>query len=155
MHPNGITTVGKTFRVKCTVIDERFVGWFDLDGNEVKARLIPDSLVRDKFYVEERGNSYTLVIQDVGVADGGNYTCKGDKTENIFTLFVECKYPFLVDSFCITSFQSPHTGQTRSQAFPFPGTRLIIGHFWVALSLIMKARLNTTCLHVDENWFSS
>ena len=110
MNRNGITTVGKTFRAVCKVIDERFVGWFDLNGNEVKARPTPDSLVRDKFYVEERGSSYTLVIRNVKVADGGNYTCKGDKTEKIFTLFVECKYPFHVDSSYLTSFQSPYPG---------------------------------------------
>ena len=71
---------------------EDFVGWFDVKGNEVTARLNPDELMMDKYYVEERGNAYTLVIQNVAVADGGNYTCKGDRSESIFTLFIECKY---------------------------------------------------------------
>lgn len=86
-----ITTVGKTFRVVCTVTEERFVGWFDVKGNEVTARPVPDELTLDKFYVEENGNSYTLVIQNVVVGDGGDYTCKGDVTEKTFALYVECK----------------------------------------------------------------
>ena len=114
MLPNGITTVGKSFRAVCRVIDERFVGWFDLNGNEVTARLTQDSLVRDKYYVEERGSTYTLVIRNVLVADGGNYTCKGDKTEKIFTLFVECKCTF-------------------SNSFPGLGTSLVIGLFRASL----------------------
>ena len=89
---NGITTVGKTFRVVCTVTDERFFGWFDVNGNKVTARPVPGELIQDKYYVEERGNDYTLVIQTVVVADGGNYTCRGDKTVKPFTLYVECKY---------------------------------------------------------------
>ena len=71
---------------------EDFVGWFDVKGNEVTARLNPDELMMDKYYVEESGNAYTLVIQNVAVADGGNYTCKGDRSESNFTLFIECKY---------------------------------------------------------------
>ena len=70
---------------------ESFVGWFDVNGNEVTARPIPDELIPGN-YVEESGNAYTLVIQNVAVADGGNYTCKGDRSERIFTLFIECKY---------------------------------------------------------------
>lgn len=89
MFPNGITTVGKTFRMVCTVEGEEFVGWFDVNGNKVTARPTPGQLTRDKFYVTQSGNSYTLVIQKVRVADGGNYTCKGDQTERTFTLFVE------------------------------------------------------------------
>ena len=88
-----MTTVGKTFRVVCTMKDgENFVGWFDVKENEVTARLIPDELMMDKYYVEESGNAYTLVIQNVTVADGGVYTCKGDRSESLFTLFIECKY---------------------------------------------------------------
>jgi len=89
---NGITTVEKTFRVVCTVTNEKFVGWFDVKGNEVTARPVPDELIRDKYYVEENGDSYTLVIQDVKVADGGDYTCRGEVTEKTFTLYVECRY---------------------------------------------------------------
>lgn len=91
MLRNGITTVGKTFRVVCTVTNERFVGWFDLTGMRVTAIPEPDELPEDKYYVEIQGNSYTLVIQDVVVADGGNYSCRGDKTIKVFTLYVECK----------------------------------------------------------------
>ena len=53
--------------------------------------MAPDELIPGN-YVEESGNAYTLVIQNVAVADGGNYTCKGDRSESIFTLFIECKY---------------------------------------------------------------
>ena len=89
---NGITTVEKTFRVVCTMKDgENFVGWFDVKGNEVTARPIPDEIIQGN-YVEESGNAYTLVIQEVVVADGGVYTCKGDRNESTFTLYVECKY---------------------------------------------------------------
>ena len=88
----GITTVDKTFRIDCKVIDEEFRGWFDLKGEEVTARRVPGQLIRAKKYVEERGNVYTLVIRKVQFVDGGNYTCRGDKTEKIFSLFVECKY---------------------------------------------------------------
>ena len=42
---------------------ENFVGWFEVKGNEVTARSIPDEFLTDKYYVEERGNRYTLVIQ--------------------------------------------------------------------------------------------
>ena len=70
---------------------EDFVGWFDVKGNEVTARPIPDELIQGN-YVEESGNAYTLVIQNVAVDDGGNYTCKGDRSESKFTLFIECKY---------------------------------------------------------------
>ena len=91
----GITTVEKTFRIDCTVTDESFKGWFDVKGNEVTARPSPDELVVDKHYVEQSGNTYTLVIQNVVVADGGEYTCKGDTTESKFTLYVECKYLLL------------------------------------------------------------
>ena len=71
---------------------ENFVGWFDVKGNEVTARPIPDELMMDKYYVEKSGNAYTLVIQNVVVDDGGDYTCKGNRTESTFTLYVECKY---------------------------------------------------------------
>ena len=102
---NGITTVGKTFRVVCTMKDgENFVGWFDVKGNEVTARLIPGELIMDKYYVEESGNEYTLVIQNVAVADGGNYTCKGDITESTFTLYVECKYLSMYYQFATFTF---------------------------------------------------
>ena len=91
MLRNGITTVGKTFRVVCKVTNEQFVGWYDLNDNRVTK--IPDEgeLPVEKYYVEVQSNSYTLVIQDVVVADGGNYTCRGDKTIKVFTLYVECK----------------------------------------------------------------
>ena len=91
MLRNGITTVGKTFRVVCQVTSERFVGWYDLDDNRVTKFPDPDELPEEKYYVEVQGNSYTLVIQDVAVADGGNYTCRGDRTVKVFTLYVECK----------------------------------------------------------------
>ena len=91
MLRNGITTVGKTFRVVCQVTSERFVGWYDLDDNRVTKFPDPDELPEEKYYVEVRGNSYTLVIQKVAVADGGNYTCRGDRTVKVFTLYVECK----------------------------------------------------------------
>ena len=100
---NGITTVGKTFRVVCTMKDgENFVGWFDVKGNEVTARLNPDELMRDKYYVEERGNKYTFVIQNTAVDDGGDYTCKGDRTESTFTLYIACKYLSMYYQFTIT-----------------------------------------------------
>ena len=105
MLVNGITRVGKTFRVACTIKDgENFVGWFDVKGNEVTARLNPDELMMDKYYVEERGNAYTLVIQNVAVADGGNYTCKGDRIESTFTLYVECKYLSMYYQFATFTF---------------------------------------------------
>jgi len=91
MLRNGITTVGKTFRVVCKVTDESFVGWYDLNDNMVTKFPDEDELPVEKYYVEVQGNSYTLVIQNVAVADGGNYTCRGDKTAKIFTLYVECK----------------------------------------------------------------
>ena len=71
---------------------ENFVDWFDVKGNEVTARSIPDVFMREKYYVDESENVYTLVIQEIFVTDGGNYTCKGDRTESTFTLYVECKY---------------------------------------------------------------
>lgn len=92
MLRNGITTVGKTFRVICTVTNERFVGWYDLTDQRITAFPNADELPEDKYYVEVRGNTYTLVIQTVVVADGGNYTCRGDKTAKVFTLYVECRY---------------------------------------------------------------
>ena len=102
---NGITTVGKTFRVVCTMKDgENFVGWFDLRGNEVTARFDPDELMLDKYYVQESGSAYTLVIQEVAVADGGNYTCKGDRTESTFTLYIECKYLLMSYQFATFTF---------------------------------------------------
>ena len=93
MYRNGITTVGKTFRVVCKVTNERFVGWYDLNDNRVTKTKFPDEeqLPEEKYYVEVQSNSYTLVIQKVAVADGGNYTCRGDKTIKVFTLYVECK----------------------------------------------------------------
>ena len=91
MLRNGITTVGKTFRVVCKVTNERFVGWYDLNDNRVTKFPDEDELPEEKYYVEVQGNSYTLVIQSVVVADGGNYTCRGDKTVKVFTLYVECK----------------------------------------------------------------
>ena len=114
MLPNGITTVGKTFRMVCKVEGEEFVGWFDVNGNKVTARPIPGQLPRDKFYVTQSGNSYTLVIQKVIVADGGNYTCKGDQTERTFTLFVECKYHFTpILLFTLESFYFNSVGVTQ------------------------------------------
>ena len=82
---------------------ESFVGWFDVDGNEVTARPIPDELIPGN-YVEESGNAYTLVIQNVAVADGGNYTCKGDRIESTFTLYVECKYLSMYYQFATFTF---------------------------------------------------
>lgn len=80
MLPNGITTVGKTFRVVCTVIGESFVGWEDVNGQRVTKVPLPDELPEEKYYRLIQGNSHTLVVQNVAVADGGNYTCRGDKT---------------------------------------------------------------------------
>ena len=91
MYRNGITTVGKTFRVVCKVTNERFVGWYDLNDNRVTKFPDGDEPPEEKYYVEVQSNSYTLVIQKVAVADGGNYTCRGDKTIKVFTLYVECK----------------------------------------------------------------
>ena len=83
---------------------ENFVGWFEVKGNEVTARSIPDEFLRDKYYVEERGNAYTLVIQKIVVADGGNYTCKGDISESTVTLYVECKYLSMYNQFATFTF---------------------------------------------------
>ena len=94
MLPFGITTVGKTFRIECTVTDERFVGWFDLKGEEVTAVSGQRS---PKKYVQENGNVYTLVIRKVQFDDGGNYTCRGENTKKIFSLFVECKHHWYDD----------------------------------------------------------
>ena len=91
---------------------ENFVGWFDVKGNEVTARLIPGKLMMDKYFVVERGNAYTLVIQNGVVDDGGDYTCKGDRTERTFTLYVECKclsmyYQFATFTFPMMQFVFP------------------------------------------------
>ena len=100
-----VTTVGKTLKVICTMKDgENFVGWFEVKGNEVTARSFPDEFLTDKYYVEERGNAYTLVIQTIFVADGGNYTCKGDISESTFTLYVECKYLSMYNQFATFTF---------------------------------------------------
>ena len=93
----GITTVDKTFRIDCKVIDEEFRGWFDLKGEEVTERRVSGQVMRAKKYVEEKGNVYTLVIRKVQLVDGGNYTCKGDSTEKIFVLFIECKHHWYND----------------------------------------------------------
>ena len=105
MLVSGLTTVGKTFRVVCAMKDgENFVGWFDVKGNEVTARFNPEELMMGKYFVVERGNAYTLVIQDVVVDDGGDYTCKGDRTERTFTLYVECKYLSMYYQFATFTF---------------------------------------------------
>ena len=83
---------------------ENFVGWFDVKGNEVTARFNPEELMMGKYFVLERGNAYTLVIQDVVVDDGGDYTCKGDRTERTFTLYVECKYLSMYYQFATFTF---------------------------------------------------
>ena len=90
MNINELTTVGKTVKIVCTVTEEKFVGWFDLEGNEVTARVVPGQLPRDKYYVDIKGDDYTLVVQNVAVEDGGNYTCKGEEETKISTLYVEC-----------------------------------------------------------------
>ena len=83
---------------------ENFVGWFDVKGNDVTARFNREELMMDKYYVVERGNVYTLVIRNVVVDDGGDYTCKGDRTERIFTLYVECKYLSMYNQFATFTF---------------------------------------------------
>ena len=87
---------------------ENFVGWFDVKGNDVTARFNPEELVIDKYFVVERGNVYTLVIQNVVVDDGGDYTCKGDRTERTFTLYVECKYLSMYKQFATNNICFSH-----------------------------------------------
>ena len=82
---------------------ESFVGWFDVKGNEVTARPIPGELMQGN-YVEESGNAYTLVIGTVAVTDGGKYTCKGNRSESTFTLFIECKYLLMYYQFATYMF---------------------------------------------------
>ena len=82
---------------------EDFVGWFDVKGKEVTARPIPGELMQGN-YVEESGNAYTLVIGTVAVADGGKYTCKGNRSESTFTLFIECKYLLMYYQFATFMF---------------------------------------------------
>ncbi|XP_044166549.1 neural cell adhesion molecule 2-like [Acropora millepora] len=129
----GITTVDKTFRIDCKVIDEEFRGWFDLKGEEVTARRVPGQLIRAKKYVEERGNVYTLVIRKVQFVDGGNYTCRGDKTEKIFSLFVE----FEVIQF--PEDQNLFVGRTQTiqcpaDGYPKPTFAWLKDFFWIDLT---------------------
>ena len=88
----GITTVDKTFRIECKVIGEGFLVWFDLKGDEVTTRRLPGQIMRANKYVEENGNVCTVVIRKIQFVDGGNYTCRGDKTVKISSLIVECNY---------------------------------------------------------------
>lgn len=41
--------------------------------------------------LRNHADDYILVIDDVGVGDGGNYTCKGSNQSKSFTLEVDCK----------------------------------------------------------------
>ena len=96
MRDTDITTRGKTFRVMCTVKDEDFVGWFLKDGQKVTTMVGEDELSGSHFYVSKNDDEYSLIIQNVKVADGGTFQCRGNKQTRNFTLYIECKYTMLV-----------------------------------------------------------
>lgn len=83
-----ITTRGKTFQVDCRTEDEGFDGWYDKEGKKITS-----TEIFEKMYVASTAdkNVHSLYVQDVKVADGGNYTCKGTKNSKVFELYVECK----------------------------------------------------------------
>ncbi|XP_032241001.2 titin isoform X1 [Nematostella vectensis] len=83
-----ITTKGKTVRVECTVTDERYQGWYRMDG-ETENKITGKNFLTDKFYTIDKGDKHTLVIKSIEVKDGGYYKCKGAKTSKLFHLFVE------------------------------------------------------------------
>lgn len=148
MLPNGITTVGKTFRVVCTVIGESFVGWEDVNGQRVTKVPQPDELPEEKYYRLIQGNSHTLVIQNVAVADGGNYTCRGDKTVKEFTLYVE----FFVTQF--PSDQSLFVGkagiiQCSANGYPKPTFKWYKNRRLINLSDPRFTRLSNGSLLID------
>lgn len=148
MLSNGITTVGKTFRVVCKVTGERFVGWYDVNGQQVTAIPGPLELPEDKYYLRISGDSYTLVIQDVVVADGGNYTCKGERTVKDFVLYVE----FFVTKF--PSDQSLFVGkaeiiQCSAEGYPKPTFKWYKDRKLVNLSDPRFTRLSNGSLLID------
>lgn len=118
-----ITTRGKTFQMLCRTEDEDLDGWYDKQGEKI----ISDAIF-DKLYIQTRGrNAQTLFIQDVKVADGGNYTCKGTKNSRNFELYVECKYLLIANSLirgtfsggCRECMSSLFSNSSKGLVFPY------------------------------------
>lgn len=87
----------RTIRIKCEVKGERFIAWetpsreasFGLPAIEsINITLNQES---GRLRVQKNDHHYVLVIEDVKVDDGGNYTCRGSEESKSFTLEVDCK----------------------------------------------------------------
>ena len=81
-----VSGMGKSTRVICFIRGQQFLGWYNSTGEQITGK---DS--RDRMYVENEEDSYSLVIQRLKLTDGGIYTCQGSKTKASHTLYVECK----------------------------------------------------------------
>lgn len=83
--PSFNSAENKQVKIKCTVsAGETFVGWFRKKDNTKIMATQPTS----EIYVSSSGDVHTLVFPNVRVKLGGEYTCRGDTNEKIFTLGV-------------------------------------------------------------------
>lgn len=86
----GVDT--RNIRVECTVSNgEAFIGWYRKKDNTKITTTKPAS--GSGMYVTSSGDKHTLFIPIVRSTFGGEYTCKGDVGEKIFTLQIGFKIP--------------------------------------------------------------
>ncbi|XP_068761085.1 streptococcal hemagglutinin-like isoform X3 [Montipora capricornis] len=85
----------RTIKVRCKVTGENFAAW-ETPSREPRpghpaSQGVNITLESEPGRVRVRNDTdyYTLVIEDVGVGDGGNYTCKGSNQSKSFTLEVD------------------------------------------------------------------
>lgn len=89
--------------MQCNVTEENFVAW---KTPSRESRLGQPAVQGVNITAESRfgrvrldiskNNSYILIIEDVRVSDGGDYTCRGSNQSRSFTLEVDCKSCFIL-----------------------------------------------------------
>ena len=82
----SVTESAERVTVNCTVINERFVGWFGNKGRPIS------TLPSKRLHVSTQGSTRYLVITKVNRTDKGTYQCKGNSQTKEVNVDVECKY---------------------------------------------------------------
>lgn len=89
-HNNDFVVAGmdKSTRTICFIRGQEFLGWFKSSGEQIMG-----TSPSDRIFVEVEDDSYSLVIRRLMLSDGGEYVCRGSKTSETYSLYVECRYP--------------------------------------------------------------
>ncbi|XP_032241009.1 hemicentin-1 [Nematostella vectensis] len=78
-----VISAGKNLVIKCTISGEQFQGWYR-GGSK-----IPTDSSQTKYVSNPTSGAYQLHLNNIVVADGGEYICRGNRGSKTFQLYVD------------------------------------------------------------------